>query len=141
MMDDDKYIEASWIARIICLLIVTIGIGLHFWSSEMVAIDPANDYRTLQQLKDSNLEFERLNNFLEIFLSVMFLSFSIYFVQIGIRSFRSEEFPPSNSLVIIKTKVMMGKFAKGISCGYLVMGVAFIGFTTWLNVYAFTIFT
>ena len=127
MSDTDKFIEASRVARVtLLLLILFVFFSWNFVDYWLDSYKPGDD-PTIQQLEQSNLELDRFNLVVIVITETMFLSFSLIFFSVSYRTYKSREYPPAGSRLLVRTKVIFGKQATRQAFSNLLAGVFCLG--------------
>ena len=127
MSDTDKFIEASRVARVTLLLLVLFvflsWISVDYWLDSY----KLGDNPTIQQLEQSNLDLDRFNLVVIVITETIFLSFSLIFFSVSYRTYKSGEYPPAGSRLLVRTKVIFGKQATRQAFSNLIAGVFIFG--------------
>ena len=130
----EKYIEASWKARLILALLVLVsatlwvtGDNLEYIFGYDVNLSPAEREKSIDRIV-------YYGNFVGAASFIFYVGFSLIILRLGIRTHLSDQYPPPKSMLLIRTKVKSGNIATGIaiSC-YLVSIIIFCWSMYWLS--------
>ncbi len=122
-MSEVKYIEASsrakWVFATFLISILIFGLYYYFKYSSIVVPENA----PIELLQSITAKYQSLARQATVVNLLLAIGLSPYFIRLGFQTLKYKEYPPPDTAVVFRTKVVTGKMALVSAAGCFVCGV------------------
>ncbi len=102
------------------LVLITVG-SLYFYFKYSSIVIPEN--APIDVLQKITKEYQNLIRQTAAINFLLAVGISPYFIRLGLRTLKYKQYPPPNTAVVFRTKIVKGKMALASAIGCFVMGV------------------